>query len=489
MDIKIPSVNFIVSESIYLKNYFEFNNKKFKYIDKDITETTSSDKLEPKSIVGSGGYGIVLNLNNKYARKIFISDDSLEILKNIKEELKYSDIVIDNNLKQIIHAVPIVDNNDSVMMPLVDGDLLKFLKNIVKLLIHYKEKKFFDIVIFDIMNSILNILFEASKVGLFYTDLKLKNLLCLGTGPNKFMIVIGDLGSFTYYDPYKNSSFEGYGSNISTYPPFMNNNTKNKHKINYGHVFSNSSRSSTNKNSINNNNKYLDKILVWGLGLCFIRILYLFYDITNESPLQSFEFSKYNYKNIDSLSKEIKIMLDDIHKKIGDSKLFDNMITLISKMLIVNQEERISLKDVIVKFKVFAKRVHPNNSRKNNKKVRPNNSRANATNSRAKANNSRANANATNSRANANNFRVNAKENATNSRANANATNSRANANATNSRAKANNFRVNATNSKKNENLKGGSKYINIKGFGKRKIRYNKNKKPYVIIGGRKKKI
>ncbi len=62
------------------------------------------------------------------------------------------------------------------------------------------------------------------------------------------------------------------------------------------------------------------------------------------------------------------------------------MITLISKMLIVKQDERISLQGVINKFKLFAKRIHPYNSRPN-----ANNSRPKANNSRPNANNLRTN--------------------------------------------------------------------------------------------------
>lgn len=250
--------NTLIKPSAHLRDYQVFMNKRFEHIGKNIVETTSGKKSRFISRIGSGSYGNVFNLNDKYAYKLFTSD----LFESAHEELKYSGIVNANKLRQIIPVLLIKHNREAVMMPLVDNNLLKFLENVVAGLYFYDEMNTFDNIVFDVMNSIANILFEASKIGLYYADLKLENLLCLGTGRNKFMIVVGDIGSFTYYDPKVDLTFEGYCGNVATYPPFMNNKTRAKHGIiNNGHVFTNHSRGFMDKNSINYNNTHLNRVL------------------------------------------------------------------------------------------------------------------------------------------------------------------------------------------------------------------------------------
>ena len=178
-------------------DYSTFTSKRFRYkrntryiyeVDDDGTE----HKLKYGNLIGSGSYGSVQIVGN-YVCKVF--NNSL----SRNEELFYTQKIIDNGLTGIVPVLPVEGNNLLVMMPQVNGDLKSLLDKLrPNRRNRYPVDTGYDIMVFNIMNVLANILYEASKKELYYVDLKLANLLYLVTGENEFSVIVGDVGSFIY---------------------------------------------------------------------------------------------------------------------------------------------------------------------------------------------------------------------------------------------------------------------------------------------------
>ena len=77
---------------------------------------------------------------------------------------------------------------------------------------------------------------------MYYTDLKLPNILVLLTKSNEITVIFGDIGSFVYLK----DGWKGFGSDVATYPP--PNSQVNKNVISLGHF--------PNRRRVNNKNLF-----------------------------------------------------------------------------------------------------------------------------------------------------------------------------------------------------------------------------------------
>jgi serine/threonine protein kinase len=333
MDITILSDLEILTQKIKTSDYDSFSQKKFKYSSGYYYELQEGT-LKYGVLIGEGSYGCV-NSIGKYACKKFHYDEEYA-----DEELKYNSIISQNNLKGIIPISAIDNKKNAIMMPLVDGDMSDLIQ-IFSDKLNDKNIDLINNVIFDIMKVIVHILDEASKKGLYYTDLKLENLLYLITGKNKFRIIVGDIGGFSYYDK-NNTKFRGYGDEMATYPPPQYDSTMDLDK---GEIFNDKFRNCEDY-CLMTNAIYLNKTVVWSLGVCFI-------DIMKEKSINFFLWDNIYKLGKDKIDEEVNIILNQIEcvylendPNIINKIVIDNIIYLIRKMLNVNIYDRILLDEI-----------------------------------------------------------------------------------------------------------------------------------------------
>lgn len=349
MEINIPipkslelKKNLVEIKNNFLDKNFIYKNRNYYEVDKQGNE----EKLIMGKNIGNGSYGTVYILGN-YVCKIF--EDKI----NRDEEIFYYEKIKANNIKGVIPIKPVTGASNAIIMPQVNGNLEDLLNNLrpnnTK---KYPNDKGYDIMVFNILDNLAKTLYEASKHGLYYIDLKLPNLLYLATSPHTFEIIIGDVGSFIYFNK-NNPKFEGFNANMATFPS-PNSYKPSREK---GFILE---RTRNNTNKTENHTNYLDKTLVWTLGICFLHIvLFLIFDKqTTIRLINLFNFNQVNKHEDYFINKinQINIHIREIH---GNKKFLisSSILNIIKKMLNYDRQSRITIKQVIYSFAKINKNI------------------------------------------------------------------------------------------------------------------------------------
>ena len=275
------------------------------------------------------------------------TDQTIEL--NILESLKTQPILC-NVVNSHIITKP--DTKKIIVMDKYDGALRDLLKEPIISYNLLKETKL------NIFKQILHDVYCLYTRELYYTDLKLDNILYKITGTSTFKIALGDIGSIC------SKKINPSTPCASTYYP---------------------------PETIDSQYKYnTDKIIVWNLGIMLLELLFiskyedgitnlgLLYDGRDGNtkvgrwPVYRFQDSKTN-KNKRAKKKDIKEDYDNFMKKLEEDKnnilveqYFDykyngkdTIYDLIKQLLEFDSTKRITLKQVCVKLGLLEKSPAP----------------------------------------------------------------------------------------------------------------------------------
>jgi len=282
---KIEDIN---KEDITLE-YDDEDNKVFSYktgkstIKIDIPSAIYIKNIiyKRQSVIGKGTFGIVYEYENQTSIKSFA--------------LKVGDIASDIQVIKQLEENHMVCNQTLIPYEIINKNML-IMEKFDGSLYDYTVKKKYAI---NIINQVAKTLKCLVGIGVYYTDLKLGNLLYKIKSDGTPFVVIGDLGGAEYDET-------GDGS-TATFPPF---DRRNEEKEGF---FKNPT----------------EKDIAWLLGICLLELL----DI-NINP--------YYYSNIRSMNiKEHNSYINKIIVKYPEHE------DLIRGLLDSNPKERINLKTVI----------------------------------------------------------------------------------------------------------------------------------------------
>jgi len=148
--------------------------------------------------VGDGSYGVVYGYENEDGRSVVLKIGDISSDLNVINKLKQSNITCN----QSIVPYETVDNKHLLIMEKMDGDLYSLTTKTE--LSAYSIKH--------IIHQIATIIKCLLDVGIFYTDLKLENILYKLKQDDTPLVILGDLGSAD--NTHKENMY------ISTYPPY-----------------------------------------------------------------------------------------------------------------------------------------------------------------------------------------------------------------------------------------------------------------------------
>lgn len=280
-----------------------------------ITVTFNDDDTYTfRRMIGQGSYGAVLQYhddrNDKFVVvKVGKIDGDIQIANDLnRRKTRCNDMIVPTIVRGY-------EDEELLIMDSFHGDLTMVRDQIFKLSKINREKAAEHIisVFYQIVNSI-NCLFEA---GFVYTDIKLQNFLYKKTKDNNYFVVIGDIGS-AYPEIKKDEAYM-----IFTFPPFEN-------KKDLGMI---------------HEEEVSDKSLVWGLGIIFIDLLLVF------SPNKLYHL--YIHSNMENMTE---IEHNKFVKLVTETNKFKNMNDLIRKMLEIDLDKRIGLKELLGYMKCMARR-------------------------------------------------------------------------------------------------------------------------------------
>ena len=338
-----------IEENLSIKSPVQFqfsqellNNYKSFYLNKNVQLNRENLLINGKTLkeVGSlksGTYGQLTVFERNIVLKEF------ETTSNFVEEIMISHLINSNKLPNTIPILPILNKDHALIMPQVQSDL----ENFYQLMTSSAETvQSMDKTTFDIIHCVLDCLVKYSKKSLYYTDLKLANLLVLLTSANEFRVIFGDIGSFVYLK----KDWKGFGSDVATYPP--PNSQLNKNVMSLGHILPNR-RKNIDKDLLKKleDHGYMSKTMTWIFGAFIVNLFYILMHRKSRRRYNSF----FLYGNIiHSTKKEVedkvKIELTKYQKFFQDHKCkyLLSIVNVLPKILRYNNSERIGLDEIFI---------------------------------------------------------------------------------------------------------------------------------------------
>lgn len=332
--IKIP-IHFKFSKKL-LDNFESF------YLNKN-NELTDSHNLKINNKVlkeigrlKSGTYGHLTIYQDNIVMKEF------ESTSNLVEEIMISQIIRSNGLHNTIPVLPVLNKDHALIMPQVQSDLESFYE---KMIHEVGSIKKMDKATFGIIECVLHCLVRFQENRMYYTDLKLPNILVLLTKSNEIRVIFGDIGSFVYLK----DGWKGFGSDVATYPP--PNSQVNKNVISLGHILPNRRRVN-NKNLFNKMAKpdYMEKTMSWIFGTFIMNILYMLMNKNSRKRYHKFFlYGNILHANKKDVEDKIEEELNNYHKffKRHECKHILKAINVLPKLLKYNNSDRINLKKIM----------------------------------------------------------------------------------------------------------------------------------------------
>lgn len=350
--IKIP-IHFKFSQKL-LDNFESF------YLNKD-SELLDSHNLKIGNKVlkeigqlKSGTYGHLTIYEDNIVMKEF------ESTTNLVEEIMISQIIRSKGLHNTIPVLPVLNKDHALIMPQVQSDLESFYE---KLIHEAGSIKNMDKATFEIIECVLHCLVRFQEKRMYYTDLKLPNMLVLLTKSNEIRVIFGDIGSFVYLK----DGWKGFGSDVATYPP--PNSQVNKNVISLGHILPNR-RKIINKSLLNKmeNPNYMEMTMSWIFGTFIMNILHML--MNKESRKRYHRF--FLYGNIlHATKKEVE---DKVNEELNNYyTFFENhgckhilkAINILPKLLKYNNSDRTELKKINLNTRVKPRRRSRNSGTSN----------------------------------------------------------------------------------------------------------------------------
>ena len=285
--IKIP-INFKFSQKL-LDNFESFHLNKNNELTDSHNLKIGNKVLKEIGKLKSGTYGHLTIYEDNIVMKEF------ESTTNLVEEIMISQIIRSNGLHNTIPILPVLNKDHALIMPQVQSDLESFYE---KMIHEVGSVKKMDKATFGIIECVLHCLVRFQEKRMYYTDLKLPNMLVLLTKSNEIRVIFGDIGSFVYLK----DGWKGFGSDVATYPP--PNSQVNKNVISLGHILPNRRRVN-NKNLFNKMVKpdYMEKTMSWIFGTFIMNILYMLMNKNSRKRYHKF----FLYGNIlHSTKKEVE---------------------------------------------------------------------------------------------------------------------------------------------------------------------------------------
>ena len=232
-------------------------------------------------------------LDNLFFRNKLLRNKSVVINEDGKNKATYRLSEEEPNKKGFFKSIG-TEYSDMYIMDKMEGDLHDLLRT----------KRFANEEINSIIFQITNTLECLMKIGLYYTDLKLGNILYKHDNNNNIVVLLGDLGS-AFYDKYNKDEYY-----TSTYPPIDRLDSKT-----IG-LFSNPKESD----------------ISWGIGICLLKL------ISSDNILQ-----KYYHRNI---KKHTFTFEDSDEYKHLFNSYPENFQRIIENTVIKNSEKRLSLQQI-----------------------------------------------------------------------------------------------------------------------------------------------
>ena len=350
--IKIP-INFKFSQKL-LDNFESF------YLNKN-NELTDSHNLKIGNKVlkeigklKSGTYGHLTIYEDNIVMKEF------ESTTNLVEEIMISQIIRSNGLHNTIPILPVLNKDHALIMPQVQSDLESFYE---KMIHEVGSVKKMDKATFGIIECVLHCLVRFQEKRMYYTDLKLPNMLVLLTKSNEIRVIFGDIGSFVYLK----DGWKGFGSDVATYPP--PNSQVNKNVISLGHILPNRRRVN-NKNLFNKMVKpdYMEKTMSWIFGTFIMNILYMLMNKNSKKRYHKFFlYGNILHANKKDVEDKIEEELNNYHKffKRHECKYILKTINVLPKLLKYNNSDRTELKKINLNTRVRSRRQSRNSGTSN----------------------------------------------------------------------------------------------------------------------------
>jgi Protein kinase domain len=167
--------------------------------------------------LGEGAYGLVIGYTNNDNYGVSVKYGQISEDIEVLEYIKYKNICERSYVKSYVKK-----NNDKVgdyiVMEYMDGNLNTYFKE------NFQIDNFFNII-----KKIVNHLICFVEKGLYYTDLKLRNILYRCDNENNIIeILLGDLGSFGIVDK-ENNKIKG---SVATYISYNRLKDKDNEKSN-----------------------------------------------------------------------------------------------------------------------------------------------------------------------------------------------------------------------------------------------------------------
>lgn len=279
-----------------------------------------------KNELGSGTYGNVYEY-------ITISGERIAIKKSatpgkLKDEINMITLLNQGDNCLSTYVKTFVINDDTIAIEYMDNNAYGIelkLKSMIKRILFFKE--------------LVKLIYCLSERQLYYTDIKLDNILYRCNNNNSITIVLGDLGSIHCI---RNKNY----SPVSTYPPPEYPN---------GHIGNEEQDEVIMKNILN-------KSIVWTLGILFL----LMFENTKETNYYWDDMNKAFCSNKDlfndTLERNIQIDINRIFtnlKKLYTFKDYKNYVqhleNIIINILQIQSQDRMDIRDLYEQLFYFVK--------------------------------------------------------------------------------------------------------------------------------------
>ena len=254
-------------------------------------------------IIGAGSYGLVLQYTSENNDHIAVKYGSIE-----------QDIAVLNDIKGKICSDLVVDSivyKDDTLSCIIMENAVGTIDNLIPAIEKNKD------ILIDILYAVVIAIKCLFEYGLYYTDIKMHNILYRNT-ENGIQIILGDIGGAAKIDD----------STVRTYPPYEFINSKD--------------------NPYKGDNMLKKKsIISWGIGVLILSLLKISYkqiDNKNDVILQKINMYGRTTKENTYIKEEVdKIII------LLKQKGYGNIVNIIEKTL-CNSDDRDDLTEIIKKI-------------------------------------------------------------------------------------------------------------------------------------------
>jgi serine/threonine protein kinase len=265
--------------------------------------------------IAFGAYGSVCEYKNEKNEYIIIKLSKNDDEEDLKQDIVILNYMKHNNICDNIYVKSYIVSKSAIIMDYMDDNLEKC----VNLPINQK------ILIFE---EVVKHIYCLEKANLYYTDIKLQNILYKCNNDGSINIILGDIGSIVNGNVLKLK----YGG-IATYPPpeFNDGLVRLNRNINFRITFNRS--------------------IVWSLGITFLVLfginkLKYFYDWKHDKiPLKM---------QVSEIPRDINMVHNILDRGIEYPEHLQknsDLIFIIHNILSIDPEERMSLDELYVRIK------------------------------------------------------------------------------------------------------------------------------------------